>query len=98
MTIFSEPLGNTRVTRNRWTFKEDESLRELYRENGPKWSLIAKSHKTRSAKQCRERWLNHLSDYEPRLPTKKRSESTTCTKHLEETGQKSLSIWTAGHR
>lgn len=44
-----------------WSKDEDEQLLEWIKVNGPKkWSECAKYMKKRSAKQCRERWLNHL--------------------------------------
>jgi len=44
-----------------WSKEEDEQLLEWIKVNGPKkWSECAKFMKKRSAKQCRERWLNHL--------------------------------------
>lgn len=44
-----------------WSKEEDELLQEWVQANGPKkWSECAKLIKKRSAKQCRERWLNHL--------------------------------------
>ena len=44
-----------------WTKEEDEMLRKLVEQHGPKkWSLIATFIPGRIGKQCRERWLNHL--------------------------------------
>ena len=44
-----------------WSKEEDEQLLEWIKVNGAKkWSECAKYMKKRSAKQCRERWLNHL--------------------------------------
>mmetsp|Transcript_6151 Transcript_6151/g.18575 ORF Transcript_6151/g.18575 Transcript_6151/m.18575 type:complete len:234 (-) Transcript_6151:2470-3171(-) len=64
--------GNvSRVRRMRpWTHEEDQRLAEaigrmansedgLHR-NAKAWSLIARQMESRSGKQCRERWLNHL--------------------------------------
>ena len=45
-----------------WTEEEDELLRKLVEKYTPsKWSLIASHMENRNGKQCRERWLNHLS-------------------------------------
>ena len=44
-----------------WLPEEDELLRKLVGEIGPKrWALIASNIPGRAGKQCRERWLNHL--------------------------------------
>lgn len=46
-----------------WTDEEDELLRKLVEKYSPsKWSLIASHMENRNGKQCRERWLNHLSE------------------------------------
>lgn len=46
-----------------WTDGEDELLRKLVEKYSPsKWSLIAAHMENRNGKQCRERWLNHLSE------------------------------------
>lgn len=60
-----------------WRKEEDKALIELIREHGPQnWTRIAKSIPSRSGKQCRERWHNHLNpeinkdkwtDYENKL-------------------------------
>jgi hypothetical protein len=44
-----------------WSPEEDAELIDLVREHGPeKWVVIAQQLGTRSGKQCRERWHNHL--------------------------------------
>eukprot|EP00300_Choanocystis_sp_HF-7_P041376 c8087_g1_i1.p1 GENE.c8087_g1_i1~~c8087_g1_i1.p1 ORF type:complete len:386 (+),score=65.42 c8087_g1_i1:31-1158(+) len=44
-----------------WTAEEDENLTQLVAEHGAKkWSIIAQSMLSRTGKQCRERWHNHL--------------------------------------
>ncbi|KAL1925056.1 uncharacterized protein VTP21DRAFT_4710 [Calcarisporiella thermophila] len=44
-----------------WTAEEDRYLLSLVNELGPeKWVLIASRLGTRTGKQCRERWHNHL--------------------------------------
>lgn len=44
-----------------WTEAEDELIRRLVDEFGPKnWTKIAKYVPDRQGKQCRERWFNHL--------------------------------------
>eukprot|EP01050_Picozoa_sp_SAG11_P004466 SAG11_NODE_286_length_11220_cov_11.922399_1_plen_155_part_00 len=50
------------TTKGPWTAEEDELLKKLVEEHSPsKWSLIASHMENRNGKQCRERWLNHLS-------------------------------------
>lgn len=45
-----------------WTKEEDELVKRLVDEYGPKkWSLIASHLQGRIGKQCRERWHNHLN-------------------------------------
>ncbi|GIL78864.1 hypothetical protein Vretimale_133 [Volvox reticuliferus] len=45
-----------------WSAHEDEQLRKLVKEYGPKrWSIIASKLKTKGSKQCRRRWKNHLN-------------------------------------
>mmetsp|Transcript_29073 Transcript_29073/g.64197 ORF Transcript_29073/g.64197 Transcript_29073/m.64197 type:complete len:722 (-) Transcript_29073:676-2841(-) len=45
-----------------WTEQEDEKLRLLVAEYGPKkWSLIASKLKSKGSKQCRRRWKNYLN-------------------------------------
>jgi hypothetical protein len=50
------------VSRKRpWSAMEDSQLCELVDQYGPKrWSLIAYLFGSRSGRQCRERWFNHL--------------------------------------
>ena len=43
-----------------WTQGEDAMLRSQYSLLGPKWTKIKEMLPGRSAKQCRERFLNHL--------------------------------------
>mmetsp|Transcript_10500 Transcript_10500/g.29879 ORF Transcript_10500/g.29879 Transcript_10500/m.29879 type:complete len:443 (-) Transcript_10500:300-1628(-) len=45
-----------------WTQEEDERLRELVEQYGPKrWSLISQTLKSKGSKQCRRRWKNYLN-------------------------------------
>eukprot|EP01052_Picozoa_sp_SAG31_P007698 SAG31_NODE_371_length_16628_cov_3.741943_6_plen_120_part_00 len=45
-----------------WKQEEDEKIRELVAQYGPKkWSLIASHLPGRIGKQCRERWHNQLA-------------------------------------
>lgn len=43
-----------------WSHAEDELLVRLYREHGPKWSLISKQFKGRSDSNVKNRWTRHL--------------------------------------
>lgn len=44
-----------------WTKSEDDTLLKLVYKDGPgNWSTVAESLPRRTAKQCRERWHNHL--------------------------------------
>jgi hypothetical protein len=45
----------------KWTQEEDRKLREAVEKHGArKWSVIARSVRERTGKQCRERWTAHL--------------------------------------
>ena len=43
-----------------WSHAEDELLVRLYREHGPKWSLISKHFNGRSDSNVKNRWTRHL--------------------------------------
>ncbi|KAF9954395.1 hypothetical protein BGZ70_010580 [Mortierella alpina] len=50
-----------RQVKGPWTEEEDKKLSELVEEYGPeKWVFIASKIGSRTGKQCRERWHNHL--------------------------------------
>ncbi|KAL1916951.1 uncharacterized protein VTP21DRAFT_5148 [Calcarisporiella thermophila] len=56
--ILSKPGA---VVKGPWTPEEDQQLNDLVRIYGPeKWVLIASHLGSRTGKQCRERWHNHL--------------------------------------
>lgn len=57
------PLAKQRpVTKGPWTLEEDEHLIQLVEEIGEqRWVVIAGRLRTRSGKQARERWHNHLN-------------------------------------
>lgn len=47
--------------RGPWTKEEDSTLENLVNRTGPRnWTALAAHMTSRSGKQCRERWLNHL--------------------------------------
>lgn len=51
------------MKKTNWSSEEDAMLKEIIRENGAcNWAEIASKIKTRTGKQCRERWHNHLRD------------------------------------
>jgi len=67
------------IVRGSWSSEEDEMLRALVAEatcsiqsdSVISWTMIASKMKTRSAKQCRERWILNLDpsiNHEPFLP------------------------------
>ncbi|KAG9065374.1 hypothetical protein KI688_002699 [Linnemannia hyalina] len=50
-----------RQVKGPWTDEEDRKLSELVKNHGPeKWVFIASKIGSRTGKQCRERWHNHL--------------------------------------
>ena len=56
-----EKVNRRAVVKGPWTAPEDERLRLLVNEYGPKkWKIIASHLPNRIAKQCRERWCHHL--------------------------------------
>lgn len=53
---------NPPIARGPWTSHEDATLISLVNAHGPcNWTTLAARITTRSGKQCRERWLNHLN-------------------------------------
>jgi hypothetical protein len=53
---------NPTLIKGPWTVEEDELLRQLVNEHGPRqWTKIASLMKGRVGKQCNERWHNHLA-------------------------------------
>jgi hypothetical protein len=58
-------VANPSIVRGSWTGEEDKLILQWVFQNGPqKWSGLAEHLPGRIAKQCRERWLNHL---DPRI-------------------------------
>ncbi|KAF9287012.1 hypothetical protein BGZ68_002337 [Mortierella alpina] len=54
-------ISKPRSIKGPWTPEEDRQLRMLVKELGAeKWVLIASRLGSRTGKQCRERWHNHL--------------------------------------
>ena len=48
------------LVKGHWSYEEDLILESLVRGNEYKWGAVAEKIKGRTAKQCRERWRNHL--------------------------------------
>ena len=54
-------VANPAIVRGSWTVGEDQTIIAWVTANGPtKWSALAEQLPGRIAKQCRERWCNHL--------------------------------------
>lgn len=54
-----------------WSREEDELLIKLYKENGPKWSIIQKSFVNRSANNIKNRWYYFLYNKFDKYSTEK---------------------------
>ena len=53
---------NGERTNMAWTEEEDEQLRKLVAEFGPKkWVFVASKMENKGGKQCRRRWQNYLN-------------------------------------
>jgi hypothetical protein len=54
-------VANPQIIRGSWTGAEDAAIIHWVTEHGPHdWTLLAEGLPGRIAKQCRERWCNHL--------------------------------------
>lgn len=54
-------VANPSIVRGSWTGNEDKMIIQWVSQNGPqKWASLAEQMPGRIAKQCRERWCNHL--------------------------------------
>lgn len=76
--------------RSPWMEKEDKAIVELVSKNGTgNWTLIANEmasiygFKSRSGKQCRERWHNHLDPKVSKDDWTEKEEKILIEKHLE---------------
>lgn len=55
-------MNSSRGPKPKFTAEEDAELIQIVQKQGSKgWAKIAKKLKTKSAKQCRERWTNYLN-------------------------------------
>lgn len=54
-------IDKERRVKRRFSTQEDTHLCRLVAEYGPDWYKIAESMSDRSARQCRDRWVNYLS-------------------------------------
>ena len=76
------------IIKGPWTTTEDERLKELVRTLGAKkWAAIAQQLPGRIAKQCRERWHNHLNPDICKGPFSEEEDRTILTA-LEEHGSR----------
>ncbi len=57
----ARPSPSGGVMKNMWTSAEDKRLQELVGSSPANWNAIASKLPGCIAKQCRERWANHLS-------------------------------------
>ena len=76
--------------RRPWTIGEDESITRLVQQHGTKqWAVIAEmlnneiNFSSRSGKQCRERWHNHLDPLILKEPWTLEEEKILFEKHIE---------------
>lgn len=57
----SRSESDKHILRGSWTKQEDATLIDMVNKLGPeRWVVIAKGLGSRTGKQCRERWHNHL--------------------------------------
>ncbi|KAH0788549.1 Myb-like DNA-binding domain containing protein [Histomonas meleagridis] len=55
-------VANPSIVRGSWSYAEDQTIINWVNTNGPtKWCSLAELLPGRIAKQCRERWCNHLN-------------------------------------
>jgi len=73
---------NPELVKGAWTHQEDELLRDLVLQHGPKnWSLIATHVEGRIGKQCRERWFNHMDPSIRKDPWTPEEDRIICSAH-----------------
>ena len=71
-----------------WTDEEDELLRQLVNAHSSdvenaKWAQVAAGMGSRNSKQCRERWLNHLSPHVRKGEWSAEEEETLLSAHKQ---------------
>jgi hypothetical protein len=65
----AEPHPSGRKLKQKFTADEDDVIRSMVADQGPKrWRSIAEQLGGRTARQCRERWINYLSPDVSRAP------------------------------
>lgn len=75
---------NPDLIKGPWTREEDEQVILLVKELGPKrWTLISRSLRGRTGKQCRERWHNHLNPDIIKSAWKEEEDNLIYTLHKE---------------
>ncbi|KAG6470781.1 transcription factor MYB44-like [Zingiber officinale] len=81
----SSMVGRIRATdriKGPWSPEEDETLRRLVEQHGPRnWSLISRSIPRRSGKSCRLRWCNQLSPQVEHRPFTAQEDETIVQAH-----------------
>ena len=56
-----QKVADPDIVRGSWTAEEDSTIIKWVKANGPcRWSTLSQQLPGRIAKQCRERWCNHL--------------------------------------
>lgn len=72
------------VHKGTWTKEEDAILKEMVRINGAKlWGRVAASIPGRTAKQCRERWVNNLDPQLKKTPWSPEEDAILVAKQKE---------------
>lgn len=75
---------NEGFARGPWSKTEDQRLRHLVATHQPKnWTTLAAQLGTRSGKQCRERWLNHLNPDIKKGPWSQEEDATLISLHRQ---------------
>lgn len=76
--------GGAGCARGPWSKAEDARLRALVAAHSPKnWTALAAQLGSRSGKQCRERWLNHLDPVIKKGPWSEEEDATLMALHRQ---------------
>jgi hypothetical protein len=76
--------GSLKATRNPFSIEEDRAIMTFAATHGPQnWSILAAELSTRTAKQCRERWRNHLNPKFSRAPWTAEEDRILAARHRE---------------
>ncbi|KAF8098355.1 hypothetical protein N665_0268s0024 [Sinapis alba] len=72
----------TKRRRNHWKPFEDDKLKQLVEQYGPRnWSIIGQHLSGRTRKSCRQRWCNQLAPYINKRPFTKEEEERLLEAH-----------------